>query len=317
MPNLFRPGRRTALALAAALSAPAALAQQAIGLTLATATPGGGFPAYGDALIAALAGVDPAIRITPRNSAGSTENARLLADGAVDIALVAGEVATGALAGGRGLSVITAIYATPGLFVTRGDSPAGSIRDLIGKPIAWGAGGSGFVVLARRILGGLGLDIERDFQPVYLDHVGEGPGMVESGRVAALWGGGAGWPAFTAIASGPAGARFIPLDEAERRRAMAADPAVREMVLPADSYPHQTAPILSVGTWSYILARPGLAEETAYRLAAAIDAARPGIAARLPQGRETTPENTRRSVPEVAMIHPGTRRLLRERGIEG
>ncbi|MCR0983505.1 TAXI family TRAP transporter solute-binding subunit [Roseomonas populi] len=308
--------RRAALALAAALPG-AALAQPAVGLTLATATPGGGFPAYGDALIAALGGVDPALRLTPRNTAGSTENARLLADGAVDIALVAGEVATGALASGRGLSVITAIYATPGLFVTRGDSPATSLTDLVGKPIAWGAGGSGFVVLARRILGGLGLDIDRDFRPVYLDHVGEGPGMVESGRVAALWGGGAGWPAFTAIASGPARARFIPLDEAERRRAMSADPIIREMVLPGGSYPGQSAPVTSVGTWSYILARPGLPEDVAYRLAAAIDAARPGIAARLPQGRETTPENTRRSVPDVAMIHPGVRRLLVERRIAG
>ena len=39
---------------------------------------------------------------------------------------------------------------------------------------------------------GLGLDAAKDFQPIYLERAGDGPAMVLDGRVAALWGGGAG-----------------------------------------------------------------------------------------------------------------------------
>jgi hypothetical protein len=65
------------------------------------------------------------------------------------------------------------------------------------------------VILARYALDGLGLDLDRDFQAVYLEKAGDGPAMVEDGRVAALWGGGIGWPGFTTMANSPGGARFI------------------------------------------------------------------------------------------------------------
>jgi TRAP-type uncharacterized transport system substrate-binding protein len=97
------------------------------------------------------------------------------------------------------------MYATPGMFALRGDSSVRTIEDLRGKTIAWGAKGSGFVVLARQVMAGLGLDIERDFNAILLDKAGDGPAMVLDGRVAALWGGGAGWPGFAGVAKGEHG----------------------------------------------------------------------------------------------------------------
>src|SRR5262249_18205116 len=179
---------------------------------LGTATPGGGFPLYGGVVAEVVNETDPSLRIAPRNTKGSTENVPLLEDGKLDIALVQGEVAYESLAGiGRAsadLRIIAAMYSTPGLFVVRGDTPAGSIADLKGKPIAFGARGSGLVVLARYVLDGLGLDPDRDFQAIYLDRAGDGPVMVLDGRAAALWGGGVGWPGFAA--GGDDGGRFIP-----------------------------------------------------------------------------------------------------------
>ncbi len=290
----------------------AAHAQAPLRLTLATATPGGGFPAYGAAFVAAIAAADPSILIEPRNTEGSLENVRLLREGRVDLGLVAGDTAMEALTAGNGTTLLAAMYAQPGLFGLRGDSPIRSIAELRGKPIAWGARGSGFVVLARQVMGGLGLDIERDFSAVLLDHAGDGPPMVMDGRVAALWGGGAGWPGFVTLAR--QGGRFLAPDEAERARILAADPRLRPMSLPAGSYPGQTSPIASVGTWSLVLARPGLDEEAGFRVARALHAARADIAARLPQASETTIENTAAAVADPALIHPGVRRFLRDRG---
>src|ERR1700676_540238 len=182
-------------------------------ISLGTATPGGGFPLYGGAFAEVMNQADPGLSIEPRNTKGSNENIPLLEQGQLDLALVAGEPAYEAFMGiGRprtNLKILTAIYSNPGMFVVRADSPYKTIRDLVGKKIAFGAKGSGLPILSRYLLDGLGLDQDEDFQPIYLDRAGDGPAMVLDGRVAALWGAGTGWPSFTAVAEGPAGARFI------------------------------------------------------------------------------------------------------------
>ncbi|MDB5413918.1 MAG: immunogenic protein precursor [Rubritepida sp.] len=282
-----------------------------ITVTLATATPGGGFPAYGDAFAGAVMTADPSITVTCQNTKGSLENVNLLAEGSVDLGLVAGETAMAALNSGKGITILTAMYATPGMFALRGDAPERSIEELLGKTIVWGAKSSGFVVLARQVMAGLGLDIERDFNPILLDKAGDGPAMVLDGRAAALWGGGAGWPGFAGVAKGEHGIRFLPPRAAECVQILNADPTLQPMSLPAVSYVGQEAAIPSVGTWSLVLARPGLEEEAGYRLAAALHAAREDIAKRLPQASETTGENTLAAASSAAMIHLGVRRFLR------
>ena len=191
-------------------------ATQKTTISLGTATPGGGFPLYGNAFAEVLNEADPALSIEPRNTKGSTENIPLLEAGQLDIALVTGEPAYEAFAGiGRprtNVKILTAMYSSPGMFVVRADSPYKTIRDLVGKAVAFGARGSGLVILSRYVLDGLGLKQDQDFQSVYLDRAGDGPAMVQDGSVAALWGAGIGWPGFAAMAASPGGARFIAPD---------------------------------------------------------------------------------------------------------
>ncbi len=298
------------------LAVTAAAQPRAAEVILGTATPGGGFPLYGAALIETIHETDPSLVITPRNTKGSTENVPLLEEGKLDIALVQGEVAHEALAGiGRApatLKIIAAMYSTPGMFVVRADSPYRTIGDLRGMRVAFGARGSGLVILARYVLDGIGLDQEKDFDAVYLDRAGDGPAMVMDGRVAALWGGGIGWPGFTAVAQGPAGARFIAPSAEESARIRAKHPFLKPLTIPAGSYPGQEAAIASVGSWSFILARPGLDEGVAYALARALHRGAEAFARRLPQARETTSANTVAAAPRVDLIHPGVLRHLRE-----
>src|SRR5258708_4155897 len=180
--------------------------QESTKLRLGTATPGGGFPVYGAAFIAAVQGADAGLAIEAINTKGSTENVPMLEEKRLDIALVQGEVVHEVLTGvGRppaDLKIITAMYSTPGMFVVRADSAYRGIADLKGKPVAFGAAGSGLVILARYVLDGLGLDQNKDFQAIYLERAGDGPAMVMDGRATALWGGGSGWPGFTAVAKG-------------------------------------------------------------------------------------------------------------------
>jgi uncharacterized protein len=288
-------------------------------VTLGTATPGGGFPVYGEAIAATINGVDPTLEVKKRNTKGSTENVPLLEAGQLDLALVQGEVAHEALAGiGRPparLMILAAMYTTPGMFVVRGDQPYRAIADLKGKAVAWGARGSGLVVLARYVLDGLGLDMARDFDSIYLDQAADGPAMVMDGRAAALWGGGSGWPGFTAVARGAHGARFVAPSAEERARIQARHAFLQTLTIPAGAYPGQGEPVVSVGSWSFILARPDLPEETAYRLAKALHRGEAALGARLPQARETTAANTIAAAPRPDLILPGARRYFREQGL--
>jgi len=283
---------------------------------LGTATPGGGFPLYGGAVVEAVHEADPSLVIEPRNTKGSTENVPLLEAGQLDLGLVQGEVAYEALSGiGRApadLKILAAMYSTAGMFVVRADSPVRSIADLEGKKVAFGARGSGLVILARYVLDGMGLDRDKDFGAVFLDKAGDGPAMVLDGRVAALWGGGVGWPGFVAVAEAPAGARFIAPTAEDAARIRAKHAFLKPLTVAPGSYPGQTAPIESVGSWSFIMTRPGLDDDVAYRLARALHLAEADLARRLDQARETTAANTEAAAPRLELIHPGVLRYLRE-----
>ena len=284
-----------------------------------TATPGGGFPVYGAAFAETINETDPSLEVRPTNTKGSTENVPLLEAGKLDTGQVTGEVTYEAIAGiGRApanLKILSAMYSNSGMFIVRADSPYRTIADLKGKPIAWGAAGSGFVVLARYAMDGIGLDLSKDFQAVYLEKAADGPAMVLDGRVAALWGGGVGWPGFVAVVKGPAGARFIAPSADEVKRITAKHTFIKLLTLPAGSYPGQDAAVNTVGSWAFVLARPTLSDDVAYRLARALHQGEAAIGKRLAQARESTMANTLAAAPRVELIHPGTQRYLREIGL--
>src|SRR6202163_562895 len=272
-------------------------------ISLGTATPGGGFPLYGNAFAEVMNEADPSLSILPRNTKGSNENIPLLEAGGLDIARVAGEPSYEAFMGiGRPatrLKILTAMYSSPGMFVVRADSPYRTIRDLVGKPVAFGAKGSGLPILSRYTLDGLGLKQDEDFQSIYLDRAGDGPAMVLDGRAAALWGAGIGWPGFTALAASPGGARFIAPDATEIAQIKAKHSFLKPLTVRAGSYPGQNDPINALGSWSFVLARENLPDDVAYRLARTLHGAEAAFCKKLAQACETTAANTVGAAPEL------------------
>lgn len=290
-----------------------------LSLNLGTATPGGGFPLYGNAFAEVMNAADPQLTIAPRNTKGSNENIPLLEKGELDLALVAGEPAYEAFAGiGRApvrLKILTAIYSNPGMFVVRADSPYKTIPDLVGQPVAFGAKGSGLPILARYVLDGIGLKQDEDFKAIYLDRAGDGPAMVEDGRAAALWGAGIGWPGFAAVASSASGARFIAPSAEEIARIRAKHAFLKPLLVPAGSYPNQAEPIASLGSWSFVLTREDLPDDVAYRLAKTLHGVEAIFCKQLAQACETTAANTVAAAPKPELIHPGVAKYFREIGV--
>jgi TRAP transporter TAXI family solute receptor len=241
----------------------------------------------------------------------------LLESGQLDIGLVAGEPAFEALSGVKGpaanLKIIAAIYSTPGMFVVRGDSPYRTIADLKGQPVVFGAKGSGLPILARYVLDGMGLDQERDFKAILLDKVADALPMLREGRVAAVWGGGTGWPTFETVMK--EGGRFIAPTADDIARIRAKHGYLGDLVLPANSYAGQTEAIRSVGSWSFVLARPTLDEAVAYQLTRALHLNEKAFAQKLAQARESTAANTVAAAFKPELLHPGARRYLQEIGL--
>ena len=161
-------------------------------ISLGTATPGGGFPLYGNAFAEVMNAADPTLEITPRNTKGSNENIPLLEAGKLDIALVAGEPAYQAFMGiGRRCNALE--DPDRDLFVAR------HVRGARRQPLQdhprprrptdrVRRQGLGLPIMSRYVLDGLGLKQDEDFKSIYLDHAGDGPAMVLDGRAAALVG---------------------------------------------------------------------------------------------------------------------------------
>ncbi|KUO54862.1 MAG: immunogenic protein precursor [Alphaproteobacteria bacterium BRH_c36] len=284
-------------------------------LTLATATKGGGFQLYGNAAADVINAIDPTLRIETKDTKGSLENIPLLNNAKVDLGLVQGVAAHEAFAGigqpASDLKVIAAIYSSPGMFVVKGGSPAHSVADLTGKPIAWGTPTSGLTLMAKYIMDGLGYDRDNDFRPVFLKKAGDGPALVLDGKVAAFWGAGIGWPGFTKVMK--ASGRFIGFSEEAVEKVTSKHTFLKAMTVPAGSYEGQPDDVRSIGVWSFILARADLADEVAYRVAKALHKGHAELVGKLVQARETTPENTRAAADDYR-IHPGVLKYLKEIG---
>jgi len=288
-------------------------------LIMGTATQGGGFPLYGNTFAEVMAEADPTLSIQPRNTMGSAENMPMMEKGQLDLGLVAGESFYQALQGiGRPplkLKILTAMYGTAGMFAVRGDSPYHTIQDLVGKPIAFGAKGSGIPILARYMLDGIGLKQDEDFKSFLLDHAKEGPEMVLDGRAEAIWGAGVGYPGFMELAKSAPGVRFIGPTAEEIAKMRAKHAFLKPMTIPAGSYPTQTVAINSLGSWSFILTRLDLPDDVAYRLAKTLHGAEGAFCKKLKQACETSAENTVAAVPDIALIHPGVMKYFREIGV--
>ncbi len=290
-------------------------------IVLGTATPGGGFPAYGDPYAQIMNEMDDTLALETRNTKGSNENVVLLDAGKLDLGLVTGEVTYEAINGlGRpkanGIRIINATYSQAGMFMVRADTPYQRIADLAGKPVVWGAASSGFIVLARYVMDGLGYDYQQHFDAILLEKAGDGPPKVIDGSAAAMWGGGVGWPPFTAIAGNPKGARFISPGADEIKRIQARHAFLKGMTMPAGSYPGQSAPLNSVGSWPFVMARASLPDDVAYRLARALHRAQKVFGERLEQARESTLANTLAAAPTRDLIHPGVLRYMREADLQ-
>ncbi len=243
-------------------------------LKIGTATEGGGYTAFADEFIDAVKPIDASLEFTAVSTTGSIENLKQLEKSTMDLGLVQGQVAYEALHGiDRPITaakVVTVAFVTAGKFAVRAESRFHSITDLKGARVVWGMRNSGNDLLGWRMMEAIGLDPEKDFQAIFVTRAIDGPAMIIDGRASALWGSGIGSPNFIRVANQLRGARFVTPNTNEMERMLARNSFLQRVTVPARTYRGQDAPIDTVGSWTFMMARPDLDDTIGYRLAATL-----------------------------------------------
>jgi TRAP transporter TAXI family solute receptor len=302
------PARRAVLAglatFAAGLSLP--VRAEATPLTLATSTPGGGFSQYGETLASVLNRRAGRTLVQALPSKGTGENLTLLAQGRVDAALIQGTVASEILSrpDADGLRILFAMYPSPGMLAVPAASSLQRLDEVRGRKVVLGVRTSGLVTLGRQIFDGIGIDVDRDLQAIYVDKAAQSPELVLSGQAEGLWGAGEGWPGFVRLDEAPGGARFIGPSPEQIPGILERYPLLKAMEVPPGGYAGIRQPLPTVGSVNLILARPGLDDARAAAFVQAMQAAVEELAQALPQAAFSTLKNTLASAPEAGLLHP-------------
>src|SRR5581483_8946773 len=168
----------------------------------------------------------------------------------------------------------------------------------------WGPKGTGSAVQARYVMGGLGLDLDRDFTAIYPPEFTDGPPLIFAGKAAAMWGSGLRQPAFVTIAKHPLGVRFIVPSGAEIARIRARYPFLVPLTVRAGTYPGDNTAVTTGGSWSFIACRADLDPAVVRRFTEDLYKAEQQ-SLKSPYLAQTTSANTLAGVNSFDELHPG------------
>jgi TRAP transporter TAXI family solute receptor len=313
---------------AAGLLAAAPAQAQDTDYVLNTASTGGTYHPVGTA-IATLSKVKLLPRekfsLTAVNSAGSGANVQAMGAGTAQFAIVQGLFGSYAATGTgpvsepqKNMRSITMLWQNVEQFVIpAGDAKTGTMADFIalrGKAAALGNKNSGTIGSNRVLLGGLGLDIEKDFELMYAGY-GPSADALANGQVAGI-GAPAGPPtgAITKLMAANQG-KFTLLnitpDEAAKMD------GGRKLWVPytiaAGTYPGQDKDVQTIAQPNFLAVNADVPEEHVYLLTKAIYENLPFLQAIHPATKAMDVNKAVGGLP--VPLHPGALRYYKEIGI--
>ncbi|MBC8056082.1 MAG: immunogenic protein precursor, partial [Rhizobiales bacterium] len=171
------------------------------------------------------------------------------------------------------------------------------------QKVVLGVRTSGLVTLGRQVFSGIGIDIDRDLQALYVEQAAESPRIVLAGQAVGLWGAGEGWPGFTQLAQSPGGSRFLGPSPAQIARIVEKYPLLKAMEVSAGAYPGIERPLPTVGSVNLILVRADFDDLRAAAFIDAMQAAAADMRTALPQAAFSTLANTLASAPSPELLH--------------
>lgn len=312
---------RTLALFAALLAAPTLQAREAhwpSSLVIGTASPGGTYEAYGEAL-ARLLTRKLDILVTARPTEGPTQNLQLLETGEIQLAFVTKGVAvqgwnaSGSWTGGKPLRasrVMFPMYDTPFQFMVLADSPVQSIADFSGKRIGIGPqGGTGGTYLPQMLK-----TLKAEGQLVTGEWAALSGQLLDK-QIDVLAGvGGVPFPSFGEIERKQK-VRYLPLSPRQITDLRLAIPELGASSVPAGSYPTLRRLYPTVGLYNFAVAHQNLPDDLVYEIVDAVFTSQQELIDGTAAAAETNPVNISRN--DLLPFHGGAARWYRNKSAPG
>ena len=229
--------------------------------TVATGPDDGAYAKFGAALIAAVNQIAPTVRLREVRTEGSVDNAWRLSRGEADYAIVQGDVAAAAMAGedqfARGKPLAN-LRAVGGLFpeaihvVVLPASPVQEVAQLRGRRVNIGTPASGTQFDAVAVLDAYGLK-PADLAEAREDGLATAITRLRNGRIDALFATSAAPAVALQNLAAQAGLRLLPITDTAIERLGQTRPGLVRLTLPANTYPRQHAPVVTVASSALLL----------------------------------------------------------------
>lgn len=262
----------------------------------------------------------PGVVASALASTGSVANVQAVQAGALESALVQGDVAAWTYAGkAQGqppadkLRAIANLYPEAIHLVVRQHAGINSVADLRGKRVSLDELGSGTLVDARIILAGAGLS-EHDITPMHLTLSQAGAAMAQDQLDALFFVGGYPAGAIAELASQQP-VRILPIDGALAQGLTKAHGFFSRSTIPAGTYDGQEADVQTITIGAQWVTSADQPEALIHDITRALWSARSRrlLDAGHARGRDITPD---RALQGIAIpLHPGAARYYRESGL--
>jgi len=262
----------------------------------------------------------PDIKITVESSGASVANAKLIATGDADLAILQNDIAYYALNGTKpmfdkpvpNIRGVAALYPEHCQIHARKDAKISSVKDLKGKRVAVGPLGSGTEANAMQILEAYGLKFE-DLGKVERLSAAESADYLKDGRIdAAFYTVGVGASAIVDTAL-MVDTMIVPIDGPQADALIKKYPFYAKDKVPAGIYKGVDKDVPTVAVLAILVAKAELEEDIVYRITKAMWENIGRIESAHAKGKEVKLEKALIGMP--IPLHPGAQKFYKEKGM--
>lgn len=317
------------LAVAALIGGQAPAVAADANYVLNTASTGGTYHPVGTA-IATLSKIKllpkQKFSLTAVNSAGSGANIQALGANTAQFAIVQGLFGSYAATGTgpvsapqKNVRAVTMLWQNVEQFVIANKFvKSGTASDMVtmkGQSMAMGKKNSGTIGSNRVLLAGLGVDIEKDYKPIYAGFGPSADAMADGKAMGAGLGAGPPTGAITKLMAANAG-KFTILDvTAEEGKKMDGGRNLWvPYTIPAGTYPGQKKDINTIAQPNFLAVNASVSEDHVYKLTKAIYENLPFLQAIHPATKAMAVEKAMAGLP--VPLHPGAMKYYKEVGLK-
>jgi TRAP transporter TAXI family solute receptor len=307
----------------ALLSFACAAAAHAQNISIATGGTGGVYYPLGGGMAAVLSKYVPGIQATAEVTGGSVANLQLIGTGKPYLGMTMADAGLDALKGqdkftGKPVPIRTLMIMYPNRMhvVTIEGTGINTMKDLKGKRVSTGSGGSATEVMAFRVIEAAGLDKDRDLKRERLG-VAESVNAIKDRKIDAFfWVGGLPTAAITDLANTP-GVTIKLVDHANLVAAMNkkyGNLYVQDAI-PKDVYRGMEHDNKQATVMNLLVAHQNMDEKTAYDIVKAVFEHRDDLIRVHKEAENIKLENQKAAATPIP-FHPGALKYYREKGIK-